>query len=123
MLVGWGQRLDGWTAGGIWTVSSLGKYIPGNPTFIVQNMTGAGGVIAANYVYSVAKPDGLTLGTFGPSMYFDQLAKRPMAIGWSRVSGHSDSFRLSFSTSVGRRGRFARRPTSVEPRTLPMQGR
>lgn len=29
VLVGWGQRLDGWTAGGIWTVSSLGKYIPG----------------------------------------------------------------------------------------------
>jgi tripartite-type tricarboxylate transporter receptor subunit TctC len=54
----------------------MGKYIPGNPTFIVQNMTGAGGVIAANYVYAVAKPDGLTLGTFGPSMYFDQLARR-----------------------------------------------
>lgn len=29
VLVGWGQRLDGWTAGGIWTVSSLGKYLPG----------------------------------------------------------------------------------------------
>ena len=32
----------------------MGKYIPGNPTFIVQNMTGAGGVVAANYVYKVA---------------------------------------------------------------------
>ena len=30
----------------------MGKYIPGNPNFIVQNMTGAGGMIAANYVYS-----------------------------------------------------------------------
>jgi len=29
VLGGWGQRLDGWTAGGIWTVSSLGKYLPG----------------------------------------------------------------------------------------------
>src|SRR5690242_1534809 len=29
MLVGWGQRLDGWTAARIWTVSSLGKYLPG----------------------------------------------------------------------------------------------
>ena len=29
VLAGWGQRLDGWTAGGIWTVSSLGKYLPG----------------------------------------------------------------------------------------------
>jgi hypothetical protein len=29
MLIGWGQRLDGWTAARIWTVSSLGKYLPG----------------------------------------------------------------------------------------------
>jgi len=65
----------------------MSKYIPGNPTFIVQNMTGAGGIIAANYVYSVAKPDGLTLGTFGPSMYFDQLAKRPeVKFDWARFS-------------------------------------
>ena len=38
------------------------KYIPGNPAFIVQNMPGAGSMIAANHVYGVAKPDGLTLG-------------------------------------------------------------
>jgi len=29
MLAGWGQRLDGWTSARIWTVSSLGKYLPG----------------------------------------------------------------------------------------------
>jgi len=39
----------------------LPKWIPGNPTIIVQNMTGAGGQIAANYVFSVATPDGLTM--------------------------------------------------------------
>jgi len=39
----------------------LPKWIPGNPTIVVQNMTGAGGVVAANYALSVAKPDGLTL--------------------------------------------------------------
>jgi hypothetical protein len=50
------------------------KYIPGNPTFIVQNMTGAGSMIAANHVYGVAKPDGLTLGWILPSLYFDQLS-------------------------------------------------
>src|SRR5215510_14484585 len=33
----------------------LGKYIPGNPNFLVQNMPGAGGMIAANYIYNVAK--------------------------------------------------------------------
>jgi len=39
----------------------LPKYISGNPTVLVQTMTGAGGQVAANYTYGVAKPDGLTL--------------------------------------------------------------
>ncbi len=39
----------------------MGKYMPGNPDFIVQNMPGAGSLIAANYVYNVAKPDGLSI--------------------------------------------------------------
>src|SRR5258708_36324094 len=39
----------------------IGKHIPGNPTVIVQNMPGAGGAVAANYIYGIAKPDGLTL--------------------------------------------------------------
>jgi tripartite-type tricarboxylate transporter receptor subunit TctC len=65
----------------------MGKYIPGNPNFIVQNMTGGGGLIAANYVYSVAKPDGLTMGAFGPSLYFDQLAKRKeVQFDWSKFT-------------------------------------
>ncbi|MGZ8467346.1 MAG: Bug family tripartite tricarboxylate transporter substrate binding protein, partial [Candidatus Binatia bacterium] len=42
------------------TARYLAKYIPGNPTIVVQNMPGAGNIIGANYVYSVAKPDGLT---------------------------------------------------------------
>lgn len=40
----------------------MGKHIPGNPSVIVDNMTGAGGFIHANYMYRQAKPDGLTLG-------------------------------------------------------------
>jgi tripartite-type tricarboxylate transporter receptor subunit TctC len=51
----------------------LGRHIPGNPTIIVQNMPGAGGVVAANHVYNIAKPDGLTLGTVNPAIYTDQL--------------------------------------------------
>lgn len=54
----------------------LAKYIPGNPNVIVQNMPGAGAMIAANYVYKVAKPDGLTLGGIRAGLYFDQLVKR-----------------------------------------------
>ena len=38
------------------------KYIPGHPNIIVQNMAGAGSMIAANFVYNVANPDGLTIG-------------------------------------------------------------
>jgi tripartite-type tricarboxylate transporter receptor subunit TctC len=53
------------------------KYIPGNPTFIVQNMPGAGSVVAANYVYSVAKPDGLTIGFPSSGIYLDQIVGRP----------------------------------------------
>ena len=51
----------------------FGRNIPGTPDVIVQNMGGAGGVIAANYVYNVAKPDGLTLGFVNPAIYIDQL--------------------------------------------------
>jgi tripartite-type tricarboxylate transporter receptor subunit TctC len=40
----------------------LGKHIPGNPSTVVENMEGAGSLIAANYVYNKAKPDGLTIG-------------------------------------------------------------
>jgi tripartite-type tricarboxylate transporter receptor subunit TctC len=52
------------------------KHIPGKPDIIVQNMTGAGSMIAANHVHSVAKPDGLTLGSTLPALYFDQLIGR-----------------------------------------------
>src|SRR5215475_9327132 len=42
----------------------MSKHIPGNPTIIVENMTGAGSIVAANYLYRIAKPDGLTIGNF-----------------------------------------------------------
>ncbi|HXF75814.1 MAG TPA: tripartite tricarboxylate transporter substrate-binding protein [Methylomirabilota bacterium] len=55
------------------------KHIPGNPNIIVQNVPGAASLIAANQVYNVAKPDGLTLGAIYPALYFDQLIKKPEA--------------------------------------------
>jgi tripartite-type tricarboxylate transporter receptor subunit TctC len=51
----------------------MGKYIPGNPTVVVENMTGAGSLIAANHVYKVAKPDGLTIGAFNGNQILNQL--------------------------------------------------
>ena len=47
------------------------KYIPGNPEIAVQNMPAAGSLVAANYVYNVAKPDGLTLGMVQYNIYMD----------------------------------------------------
>lgn len=52
------------------------KYIPGHPEMIVQNMPAAGGVVAANYVYAVAKPDGLTMAMPQNNIYLDQLVGR-----------------------------------------------
>ena len=54
----------------------LNKYISGNPEVIVQNMGGAGSAIAANHVYRLAAPDGLTLLSILPAIYFDQLVGR-----------------------------------------------
>jgi tripartite-type tricarboxylate transporter receptor subunit TctC len=46
----------------------MGKHIPGNPAIVVENMTGAGTLIAAKYLHSSAKPDGLTFGIFNGSL-------------------------------------------------------
>jgi tripartite-type tricarboxylate transporter receptor subunit TctC len=51
----------------------MGKYLPGNPSVVVENMTGAGSLIAANHVYNVAKPDGLTVGAFNGNQILAQL--------------------------------------------------
>lgn len=53
----------------------LPKHIPGKPTVIVQNMPGANSIIAANHMYNVAKPDGLTIGTFNRNLPIAQLTK------------------------------------------------
>src|SRR5918999_6462050 len=60
-----GGAMDDW---GRFVAQHLGKHIPGTPQIIVQNMPGAGGVSAANYVYNVAKPDGLTWGVVNPAL-------------------------------------------------------
>jgi tripartite-type tricarboxylate transporter receptor subunit TctC len=46
----------------------LGKHIPGNPSLVVQNMPGAGGLRAANFVYGAAPKDGTIIGTFARDM-------------------------------------------------------
>lgn len=65
----------------------LPRQIPGNPDVIVQNMPGGGSVTAANYVYSVAKPDGLTLGAVTSPVYFAQLLGRnEVQFDWAKFT-------------------------------------
>lgn len=72
----------GFSAGGGFDVYArllsrhMGKHIPGNPTIIVDNMTGAGSLISANYLYRVAKPDGLTIGHFVGNLFISQLLEQ-----------------------------------------------
>ena len=72
----------GFTSGGFYDRWSrllaryIPKHLPGNPEMIVQNMPGAGGLITANHVYNVARPDGLTIGMVSYGMYLDQLVGR-----------------------------------------------
>jgi tripartite-type tricarboxylate transporter receptor subunit TctC len=55
----------------------LPKYLAGKPNVIVQNMPGANSITAANHVYAVAKPDGLTIGTFNRNLVLAQLTNVP----------------------------------------------
>jgi len=57
----------------------IGRHIPGNPTVIVENMTGAGSLIAANHVSKVAIPDGLTIGNINGGLFIQQL------LGWPGI--------------------------------------
>ncbi|HEY7301182.1 MAG TPA: tripartite tricarboxylate transporter substrate-binding protein [Xanthobacteraceae bacterium] len=74
----------------------MGNHIPGNPSIIVQNMPGAGGLRAANYIYNVAAKDGTVFGTFARNMPLMGLIKSnqnvqfdPMKFLWL---GSSSSF-------------------------------
>ena len=63
------------------------KHIPGTPNVIVQNMPGVASMVAANYIYGVAKPDGLTIGSIQPALYFDQLVgRKEVQFEWQKFS-------------------------------------
>ena len=84
IIVGY-QAGDGYDIWARLLVAQMGKHIPGNPAMIAQNMPGAGSMIAANYIYNVAKPDGLTMGSIGPSLYLDQLVgKKEVHFDWAK---------------------------------------
>jgi tripartite-type tricarboxylate transporter receptor subunit TctC len=82
----------GFSAGGGFDVYSraisrhVGKHFPGNPTVIVENMTGAGSLVAANHIFKVAKPDGLTIGNINGGIFVQQL------LGWPGIEFDARKF-------------------------------
>jgi tripartite-type tricarboxylate transporter receptor subunit TctC len=54
----------------------LSNHVPGKPPIIVDNMPGAGGLVSANHLFKVAKPDGLTIGHFVGGQFLQQLLGR-----------------------------------------------
>ncbi|HEX2227298.1 MAG TPA: tripartite tricarboxylate transporter substrate-binding protein [Candidatus Binatia bacterium] len=77
------RLIVGFSAGGGFDTYSrligrhLGRHIPGKPTVVVENMTGAASLVAANHVYNVAKPDGLTILNFHGNQVINQVIGKP----------------------------------------------
>ena len=66
---------------------AMSQTLSGRPNIILQNMPGAGSMTAANYIYSVAKPDGLTVGFVTPGLYFNQLTEmREVQFDWAKFT-------------------------------------
>jgi len=82
----------GFSAGGGFDVYSravarhISKHIAGNPTVIVENMTGAGSLVAANHIYRAAKPDGLSIGNLNGGLFVQQL------LGWPGIEFDAAQF-------------------------------
>jgi tripartite-type tricarboxylate transporter receptor subunit TctC len=75
----------------------ISKYIPGNPTTVVENMTGAGGIIAANHLYNRVKPDGLTVAAWAAPLILQHIMGNEATkfdgrkVGWLGIPGPYDT--------------------------------
>jgi tripartite-type tricarboxylate transporter receptor subunit TctC len=69
----------GYSAGGSFDLYTrtiarhFSKHVPGHPTTLVENMTGAGGIIAANHLYNRVAADGLTIGAWAAPLVLQQI--------------------------------------------------
>lgn len=83
----------------------LGRHIPGEPTFIVQNMPGAGGLKAVDYLYNIAPRDGSVIGTIGRGLPFEPMLGRmdvnfdPYKFTWLGSMNREFSLAISWHTS------------------------
>jgi tripartite-type tricarboxylate transporter receptor subunit TctC len=75
----------------------ISKYLPGNPTRIVENMPGAGGIITANHLYNRVKPDGLTIAAWASPLILqhvmgnDAIKIDGRKVGWVGIPGPYDT--------------------------------
>lgn len=73
----------GFSSGGVYDLTArllarfMGRHIPGNPSLVPRNMTGAAGQRLANWLYQVAPQDGTAIGTFGRGIAFNRLLGQP----------------------------------------------
>ena len=87
-------------------ITHMGRFLPGNPTFIPKNMIGAGGLKAAEYLYKIAPKDGATIGTVGRGLPFDQfLGRNEMGIdflklAWIGSMNRESTLALAWHTSA-----------------------
>ena len=84
----------------------MGKHVAGNPTIVVDNMSGAGSMISANHIYRVAKPDGLTIGHFIGGLFLQQILGKPGIEFDARKLGYigapaQDNFILGLHKNTG----------------------
>src|SRR5262245_4892342 len=86
-------------------VRHLGNHIPGKPTFIVQNMQGAGGLKAIDYLYKIAPKDGSVIGTIGRGLAFEPMLGKnefrfdPLAFTWLGSMNREVTLAMSWHTA------------------------
>ena len=75
----------------------IGKHVSGSPTRVVENMPGAGGIIAANHLYNRVKPDGLTVAAWASPLILQQIMGNEATkfdarkVGWLGIPGPYDT--------------------------------
>lgn len=73
----------GFSVGGVYDINArllsrfIGRYIPGNPTLVPRQMTGAASLTLANWLYQAAPKDGSAMGTFARGIAFNPLIGQP----------------------------------------------